>query len=355
MAENDLKSQVDKAKEGVQDPSTSLFDESLQQSYTRWYPHRTVGNRPNIESTDPSTPKAQGSSDLENFGAYHFEIYFFPDGVTKSKTKDTKPSDFGVFGKYLGEKMSAVANTEPMKKVQTVAKEALAALGSAVATKENKGKIVIGAPMIRFKGSDSYKCHIYLPLDGYRTSRTSGIGEKDGAAADIGTSIVKYGVDQFAKSGIGSQALSSIAGSTGSSFRKMKAPRISSPNLEIFNFSWQLVPRNKKEMEHILDIIRFFQSASVPQFEPGDFFFNLPPVIFMEAITKDHTKKTSSKKQQLRPKRQFYITKIDTNFSEENGTVILSPEGFPMFITLTISMMKTDLTTYKELFAYPLM
>jgi len=334
------------------------LNNTANNTYTRWYPHMNIGNRSNINNSGTNTKKPK--NDLEKYGSYHFEIFFFPEGTALKSSEDDKKAR-----KKLKEKVKNMSMDGQNISLEYL-KDSLVSGGQNIwgAIKEystgiiesymstqniTTDDLIIHAPIMLYSTQKSLKCDIYLPLKKYTTTRKSGITENKNVASDISTSIMLAGAKMVGSYTGGVNPLKNRIGLT---MRDMLAPRIDSPNLETLQLEWELTPRSKEEMTHILDILRFFQSASVPVFEKTSLFYKMPPVLFMEAITTDHTK---DKVKNLKPKKQYYITSVNIDLAKDADSVILTPDGYPMFITLSVGLIKTDLTNYKELFANPLM
>jgi len=352
-----VKTTINKLANDIEDTkmeSTEIFENSnINDNFVRWYPHREVGNRPNITS-DKAVKGKKASSDLEKYGSYHFEIVFFPEGTNTllpkiNITKINKENADNPYTKIVGGAGSKFIDVIYNSISESINQLKNSMMSTQYKQESSKG-IVIGAPVVMFENQTGYKCDIYLPLNKYSTKRKSGIAEDKNITSDIGTGVLQFGSKMIGDF-IGN-AGNTVKGTTGGTFRDFIAPRITAPTLETLELQWDLIPRSQIEMEHILDILRFFQSASVPYFNKTDYFYNMPPVILMEAITYDFD---NDENINLRPKRQYYITDINIDVSQDNGSVVLNPDGFPMFISLTVNLIKTDLTTYKELFKYPLM
>lgn len=373
------------------------LEEAVQkiQYSTYWYPHVNIGNQSPIESENANKNNDGGRSDLENYGAYHFIIDHFPEfdkslatglntlqdtltgqkdkaNETLKKIKDFGPglSDPDAKGSMASDALDGLESGAKIMgyftsmmwsglKVGFGTAKGMVNLTESQITDEKfqeqtKMDVVIPAPTYVYdKQSSKNVIHIYLPFKNYTINRNSGITEQKDVISDIGTAVVKSTYD-FMR---GNQMMGSIMNvplaGAGATVRDFVAPRIASPSLDPLEISWNLVPRNKTEMYHIYQIVRYFQTISVPNFSKEDFFYVMPPVMQMEIITRDFVKK---EKKRLRPFHKFYVTSIGLAFSKtEGGEVLLSPEGLPMFIDFKINLIKADLTTAEELFNHPFM
>jgi len=228
---------------------------------------------------------------------------------------------------------------------------------------EGDNDVVVHSPMVTYKGRQNYKFDVFLPLKNYSVNRSSGIQQKDDVIGDMGTAMSKNIYQGMRERAFTQSVLSKTAvqpgeqlavteNGLGSSLRKFLAPRVNAPSLETYELTWDLIPRSEKEMAHIKNILKVFNYLSVPNFSKTDLFYTMPPVMFMEILSKNHTKNKTFK---IREKRQYYLTNITTVYSSSDGEVILTPEGYPMFITLKINLIKADLTSAEEAYQHPFM
>ena len=345
-----------------------------KKNYVRWFPHREVGNRPDLDGTDEKRSHTD-PHELEQYGAYHFEIFFFPN-LRKISTSDLfneeqstalkekltekniKQKQLDAEGgiasgiqsiwesvKFLGNVFAAGANTA-IQDIDDLYKN----LSSDQFIEVPKDRDVVTTPIRQFEGQSNLKCDIYLPLNKYTISKNSGISIEKDQQTNIAVGMLKYGASAI-KNYLG--PLAAPANRTGLTFRDYIAPRVTQGNLDTISLAWEMAPRNRVELNHILDIIRFFNSASVPLYVRGYPFYMMPPYVNMEAITTNHTDKS---KVQIRPKSQYYITDITINASgDADGSVLLTPDGYPMFITLEVKLLKADINSFHDLFEFPLM
>lgn len=342
-------------------------------THTYWYPHQNLGNRPDL-SNDANTT----TNDLENFGAYHFIINFY--GAFKPSSSLTKTmDDINKEAEPKIEKMikegagSFLRNSDGTTNLASASVDLVGytirgsmftlETGAEITSKgydnivtalpKESEDIVVPAPTLIYDGAKQHsEIHIYLPFKNYVINRSSGIAEQKDVMTNIGAQATKMVYNYIADNIIG-MPIKATMNREGSTVRDFVAPRIGSPSLETTELAWELVPRSPEEMDDIINIIRFFQYLSVPNFSKKDFFYSMPPVMQMEAITRNHE---SGGTVNLRPKKQYYITNININFATgEGGDVLLTPEGYPMFISLKLSLIKADLTTADDLIAYPFM
>ena len=356
------------------DPSAKNYNEipnPTKKNYIRWYPHREVSNRPDLTHNPiPLAPHI-----LETYGAYHFEIFFYPEFKffafdqlldkkhtenIQAQRKENTENIYKVSNESYGSKLLTQVTNAVSTGVQTgisVGKQAWEDVGDTVTilTGELNKELVIPTPMNHFNGESNLKCDIYLPLNSYKTNKQSGIQSQEDQQSNIGVSFLKNNaVDILDKHGVARQHFNSVSSRLGASVRDFVAPRVTKGNLDNLQLSWEFVPRNPLELNHIIDIIRFFNSSSVPLFHPGELIYRNPPFLTMEIITHNHTKK---EKQTIRPKKQYYITEvnINANGSGSDDGLILTPDGYPMNLSLEVKLIKADLTTFSELFEFPLM
>ena len=333
-----------------------------ENGFVRWWPHREAGNRPGINITQNGDGSIE-SNDLEHFGAYHFEISIFSEYAKSNIQEATnlqKANDMiqrvkrvDTSGSGVGQAISvakSVAEAGISYLYATVVVGAQIVSGAWDDAMNSDNKNITHVPTLGYVGQSGIKCHIYLPLMNYGTSRNSGIDQTEDVITNIATTIAKGAYN--AVSSIGGDVLDIQKHKQGASMRKFVAPRVGAPSLETVDLEWKLVPRNETEMEHIVDILRFFQASSVPSFNDASLFYMMPPSIWMDVITTDHNK---NEQVNLRPKRQYYLTKVELDYASENGSTILTPDGYPMFATLRVEMIKATLTSFKELFVNPYM
>lgn len=356
-----------------------------------WYPHVNVGNQSDInsEASDESTY----TSDLEKFGAFHFRINIYPEykkiggeneGMRKINETVSKESEKmleqmkGVQDTIKGYFTSDLADGAWKTGVEAV--ETFATLVGQFAVTffrgimtgvglsegfydegkyigERDDDIAVTSPMHVYKGAKPDEIvHIFLPFKNYTVNRNSGIQEKQDVIGDAGTLMVKTVYNRMINDstfGIGGELAQTGLNRMGATMRDFVAPRIQNPSLDKFDLQWNFVPRNAVEMAHIYNIIRTFQYLSVPNFSKTDFFYVMPPVMEMEVLTRDFKK---GKRRKLRELNKFYITNTVMEFSQtEGGEVLLTPEGYPMFINFKMNLIKADLTTAQELLKNPFM
>lgn len=376
-----------------------LKKDDVRQSKTLWYPMQNIGNRPDLEGkSDEQNP----TCDLEHYGAFHFEIYYFPEkiidesGEEKYNTGDpalnpqlikgfdpetTRQAlepildstdnpgenivkDIGISLAQLGQFIGVTAFFTVAESLK-MGKQSLKNMMESQKITEQGNNRVSSAPMLAYKGRVRDKFDIYLPLRNYNINRSSGIAENKDVISDIGTRLTKNVYNNVMGQGFSGylsgfamnigDGLKTQEQKLGATFRDFVAPRVNSPSLETFELSWDLIPRSKEEMKQITDIIRCFQYLSIPNYNKEDLFYVLPPVMYMEAITKDFTKK-GAPTVNLRPKKQYYLTNIAMTFSSnDSGEVLLTPDGLPMFINLKLNLIKADLASAEELYENPFM
>lgn len=344
--------------------------EKLKGEYILWYPHSESGVDRKIGSKfDNNSP----TSDLEKYGAYHFTIKFYPE-VENNKsylenTNDTISthieshieSAINQVAKFvgLGDTTFYKALTNSLTQGSTFITEYLDNVVNAVSSggSNQEEGLVTPSPNIIYKNMKSlYTAEIYLPLESYQVRRSSGITQQKDMQSNIAATMGKFLASEL-DNALGKGVTNIIKANVGQTTRDMVAPRIDSGaiSLDKKSLNWSFFPRNNVEMEHIISIIRFLSSSAVPRYNKNSFFFKMPPVVQLEAITTDYTQKPC-KKRILSPKREYYITDMNINISEgENGGVILTPEGYPMYITINVELMKTDLNSFMDLFIYPFM
>ena len=358
--------------------SQNSFDDEFvkdKDKYNFWYPHVEVGNRQQLLH----------QNDLEMYGAYHFEIYFAPEASsTNSALNNIAQQNVENFNK------DSAANIEKIKKavktdgeasttggasaaiyniwnafstgivstfdigIATLSQSTPAAIAANNAAQTNTD-IVASVPQYKFSGKSLKKAHIYLPLTKYSVNRSTGIEEQEDVVSSVGAAMVKsaYNTVTGFMGGIATVP-QNVAGAT---IRNFIAPRIKSPNLDKFELEWDLYARTYKEKIHIKNILRFFNANSVPNFNKKDFFYNMPPVMYMEIKTGNFSNDNlHGDIKYLRPKRQYFMTNITINTSTDSeGDTLLDREGDPIYINLKIQLIKADLSTAQELFVYPYM
>lgn len=377
-----------------------IDNEKPMTTKTLWYPMQNVGNRPDIDGKN-ETGNNKPTCDLEKYGAFHFEIYYFPE----KKIKDGKETDEKNTGDDINAQYTKGATNEEGNKyfkdmkvefdktgmygttmtiLETVVNMAQFVGTSSKLTitkgwemgydafkvmtdpdiRQDENSRVISSPMLAYKGRQRDKFDIYLPLRNYQINRNSGIAENKDVISDLGTKMTKniynkltnatFGGGLFSMAAIQpGDALKTAESALGATIRDFVAPRVNSPSLETLDLTWDLIPRSKEEMGMIIKILKCFQYLSIPSFNKDDLFYVMPPVMQMEAITKDFT---TGQTRNLRPKKQYYITNLNINFStNESGEVLLTPDGFPMFINLKISLLKAELANAEELYNNPFM
>jgi hypothetical protein len=366
---------------------------------TLWYPMQNIGNRPDIDGKDENGNN-KPSCDLEKYGAFHFEIYYFPEKKFKDgkETDEKNTGDINVQytkgitteegNKYFKDMKVEFDKTGMYGTAATIT-ETIVSMGQFVGTssiltitkgfemgydafkvmtnpdiRQDENSRVISAPMLAYKGRQSDKFDIYLPLRNYQINRNSGVAENKDVISDLGTKMTKNIYNKLTNSTFGGgifsmaaiqpgDALKTAESALGTTIRDFVAPRVNSPSLETLDLTWDLIPRSQEEMGMIINILKCFQYLSIPSFNKDDLFYVMPPVMQMEAITKDFT---TGQIRNLRPKKQYYITNLNINFStNESGEVLLTPDGFPMFINLKISLLKAELANAEELYNNPFM
>ena len=354
-----------------------LFDDAnVKKDYIFWYPHVEVGNRQQLLN----------QSDLEMYGAYHFEIYFAPETSSTNQTlnalaqeninkfDDGKNDSIEKIKESMKNNNGEATNTQGTMSagynlwnalttgivatfdigVATLSQSTNAAIASNTASQKNPD-IVASVPQYTFTGKSLKKAHIYLPLTKYSINRSTGIEEQEDVVSSVGAAMVKsaYNTVTGFMGGIATVP-QNVAGAT---VRNFVAPRIKSPNLDKFELEWDLYARTYEEKVHIKNILRFFNANSVPNFNKKDFFYNMPPVIYMEIKTGNFSLGAElSTIKYLRPKRQYFMTNITINTSTDGeGNTLLDREGDPIYVNLKIQLIKADLTTSQELFVYPYM
>jgi hypothetical protein len=326
-----------------------------------WYPHYEVGNKPNIVSDNV----------LEKYGCYHFKIYYFPEPINSDSFLNQFKEDSTKATTSLAEKGIQIASGG-IDLVYNALKTSVEILTATIAGSTSESSPLSGiknpdraltSPVYSYKNLTPTIAEIHLPLSSMDISRASGVGSGT-VTKDIITTGIKHLYDKFTGAeNLISKATKSIVQKTGNEMRDFVSPTVGQVELDKQTLSWEFVPRSQKEMEHINMIIRFFVSLSVPNFEKSSFFYTIPPVLIMRAISTDFNKtlfKDAMDKDDnlriLKPYRQYYLTniKVDTSTTAE-GSVLLSTDGYPMFIKLEITLMKADISTHQELFNYPFM
>lgn len=373
--ENKLKSKL--ASEDQTAAQYDVITQNTKASLTFWYPHKNAGNRPPLNGTsDITNPKC----DLEKYGAYHFQIYMYPNELSTEQAKsdeainqslaandklredalknpESAETDVGIGGRLVNFFVSeATQFVNTIIDVGSNVKAFSNVQSADIEKKMNGGDLVNQATMRTYIGKNNVRADIYLPLSDYKTERDSGIASTNGVANQISVALLKVGIDTLINGPIGLGAIiKTPMQNAGVSFRDFKAPRPNSPSLETQKLQWKLYPRSVKEMEHIINILRFFQISSIVHYDKGSIFYRMPPVMYMEVLTHNHTNPKKGKTT-LKPKRQYYITNLAVAYSSnDQGSVLLTPEGYPFFIELSVALIKADITTYNELFVYPFM
>ena len=340
-----------------------------------WYPHVEVHNRNQINL----------SQDLERYGAYHFEIYFSPkvnhsidavnnamkqnqtefagkqteimDKLEKVKSDNGGSAGFtanvGSVGSYLWN-----IGTNLIANGIAVAESALPSSDLQVAQQaktKSSPDLVASTPVYKFDKQSLRKADIYLPLTKYNVHRSSGIEEQEDVVSSLGAALAKTAY-QVVTDFTGQLTSTAIRGAAGAEIRNFVAPRTKSPSLDKFQLEWDLFARNRLEKLHIKNILRFFNSASVPLFNKNDFFYTMPPVMFMEINTANFSDSVPGTIKHLRPKRQYFLTDITITTNPDNdGSTLLDRDGEPVYVNLKIDLIKVDITTGTELFVYPYM
>jgi hypothetical protein len=381
VLEQDAKLEEQFANADQYDPGKSLNTEKQGEVKHYWYPQHEVGNKKQLDHT------GNGFKELEKYGCVHFEIYYFPAPATGNQvSKDYENSKVAVDAAAKGVndllrngnldfatiRKGISVGTDIFTGIVKMSYAAVGAASNSISvdtTSQNVGGVnasstgdqVVASSLAQYKDNEWFKINIYLPFNNsYQVTRAPGIKQEDNQMKDIGISLYKTSYGMF-KDAAGAAGLASNVSASGLNIRNFVAPRLSAPDLESYSYSWELYPRSAIEMNHIKNIMRYFSYLSTPSFERKSVFYTIPPVMTMEIITTNFlvdevSSKSSNRTRKLRPKRQYYLTNYTATFSTNtDGSMILTPDGYPMFITLKIDLIKTDISTNNELHAYPFM
>jgi len=346
-----------------------------------WYPHVFEKNSEN-KFGDSSIVHVSQLGELEKYGAYHFQVQYFPQfrqslvNVANHAVKD------------LTEELSLKKFQESGEELLNTFKSRFAGLGTAgenivsqftrsfqtYKISKNYGVLIrdmLGVlaksindlvditPQSVFTGQSGLTANIYLPFNKLDIRRESGVTSKSNVITNIGTSMLKGAMEYIipksdTPKGIMEGLRKSYNDAQGRMLSEFKAPRLKNPELDIREFQWELIPRTSEEHRHIMYILSFFASLSVPTFERNDMLFYMPPMLTMRVLSSKIKNNYDFETYVLVPSKQYFLIEYSSNFNYNEDSVMLDENGMPVGVTLNIRLIKNELVTGRELFQSPL-
>lgn len=346
-----------------------------------WYPHVFEKDSEN-KFGDSSVVHVSQLGDLEKYGAYHFQIRYYPrfrqtlsnviNHAIKDLTKEINEKNLRESGEKivntfksrfegLGSAGQEIANefTIALKRYRTTRSYQGFVRGMQLFLKKTLNEVLNITPQSVFSGESGLIANIYLPLNKMEIRRESGVTSKSNVVTNIGTAILKQTLDWIIPKTDNPKKIVETIKKTYNDARarmvsEFKAPRLKNPELDIREFQWELIPRTSEEHRHIMHILSFFASLSVPTFERNDMLFYMPPILTMRVLSSKIKSDYEFESYVLVPEWQYYLLEYSANFNYSEDSVMLDENGMPVGVTLNIRLIKNELVTGKDLFNSPL-
>lgn len=200
---------------------------------------------------------------------------------------------------------------------------------------------------VNYNEKSSKTKYILLPLNSMKVSRKNGVS----ATSNLHGSIARSMFVQNQKELLNDSKRGEIYKAEGWSDNPYKGFTSNGADFEEFNLEWDLLPKNEREMEEIMQIIAWFQLSCVSNMDlnnRNNTMVVLPPRCEMGIITSDLTKGKSILKF-LRKPMFIYIKGVNIEPLGNTGGVLLGPEGNPMGVKLSVNVTKALLTTIDDI------
>ena len=326
-----------------------------------WYPH--IFERDDTQDID----NLYLSKELFKYGAYHFEICYYPEFDDTSALniihKTIKEFTTTMAKEGSQHAISNLVDTfgEGIKGMTTKLQGYAQLLKSGQTEKvleqlegDLRTFLVDVHVEKHYKNKSKLKSNIYLPMNKLSINRKSGVQQVNDAITNIGTTILRRFDDfQRERSGLWGDFIKVRDMAYGRARREFRAPRVSTPSLETRELEWELIPRTFEEQKHILLIISFFSSLSTPTFEDNSYMLHMPPMLFMNIVSSKIKGNLEFEEYKLTEKQQFYLTDFTIDFKYNEDSVMLDENGIPMGVSLKIQLIKNDIMKGSELFKNP--